>query len=193
MNQEVHAMRRRSLLRQISAAIMLILILLLLIQIPFQDFHILGHSMEPTLHDQEFIMVNKAAYLFQPPAHGDVIVFQNPLNRRENFVKRIIAIPGDIISIIGQAVIVDGVILHETYVNKDDANNPYMPIIKHIIGPNQYFVMGDNRGNSSDSRAWGLVPRSNILGKAIVIYWPSNMNNLGFLPDASSVFAQVHQ
>ncbi len=193
MNQEVRAMRRRPSLRRISASMTLILILLLLMQVPFQDFHILGHSMEPTLHDQEFIMINKAAYFFQPPARGDVIVFQNPLNRRETFVKRIIATPGDIISIVGQKVIVDDITLHETYVNKADADNPYAPIIKHIIGPNQYFVMGDNRGNSSDSRVWGLVPRSNILGKAIAIYWPFNVNNFGLLPDASNIFAHVHQ
>ena len=147
--------------------------------------------MEPTLQNQEYILVNKAAYLLQPPARGDVIVFDYPLDPSEKFVKRIIAIPGDVLSIHDETVIVNNVTLNEAYVNKSDPFNPFASFDNHIIGPNQYFVMGDNRGNSSDSRQWGIVPRQDILGKAIAVYWPLSVNNFGLLPNESTVFAQV--
>jgi signal peptidase I len=149
--------------------------------------------MEPVLHDQESVLIDKISYLFRPPARGDIIVFQYPLNPQEDFVKRIIAIPGDIISVGDRTVIVNGVTLREPYVSKDNAYNPFPPFTKHIMGPDEYFVMGDNRGNSSDSREWGLVPRQNIIGRVIAIYWPSDEDNLGLLPDVSSTFAKVHQ
>jgi signal peptidase I len=167
------------------------LLALLVLHVSIQAFRINGESMEPTLQDQEFVLINKAAYLFQPPARGDIIVFQYPLNPQQSYVKRIIAIPGDIISVINETVIVNGVTLHEGYINKDDALNPYPPISNYIVGPNEYFVMGDNRGDSSDSRDWGFVPRQNIIGKAELVYWPTNANNLGTLPNVSTVFAKV--
>jgi signal peptidase I len=167
------------------------LLALLVLHVSVQTFRIDGDSMEPTLRDQEFVLINKAAYLFQPPARGDVIVFQYPLDPQQNYVKRIIAIPGDIISVVNQTVTINGVTLHEDYINKDDAVNPYPPIIRYIVGPNEYFVMGDNRGDSSDSRDWGFVPRQNIIGKAELIYWPTGAHNFGALPNVSNVFAKV--
>ncbi|GCE04518.1 signal peptidase I [Dictyobacter aurantiacus] len=178
-------------LRQILETVTLVLLMLLLIRVTLQNFHIDGHSMEPTLHDQEYILVNKAAYLLQGPARGDIIVFQYPRDPQENYIKRIIATPGDRISIIKNTVSVDGTVLHESYVNKDDPYNPYPAIKQRVVGPDQYFVMGDNRGNSSDSRAWGMVPRRNIIGKAVVVYWPFDVDNLGLLPNESGVFAHV--
>lgn len=192
LSRDLLSAPRRHSLRRIIVTITLLLLLLLIVRIPLQNYHIQGHSMEPTLHDQEYVLVNKAAYLFRPPARGDIIVFEYPLNLQENYVKRIIAVPGDVISVVGEQVTVDGVTLHEPYINKDDPYNPFAPFSNHIVGPDQYFVMGDNRGNSSDSRDWGLVPRNDILGKAIIIYWPYNVDNFGLLPNESSVFAQVH-
>lgn len=180
-------------LRQTVETAILLLLLLLIFHVAVQNFHVDGQSMEPTLHNQEYILVDKASYLFEPPARGDVIVFEYPLNPQEDYVKRIIAIPGDVISVINQKVIVNGVTLHESYVNPDDPYNPYPSFTNHIVGPNEYFVMGDNRGNSSDSRQWGFVPRQNIIGKVDLVYWPFGENNFGFLPDASHVFAKVQQ
>jgi signal peptidase I len=167
------------------------LVALLVLHIAIQTFRIDGESMEPTLQDQEFVLINKAAYLFQPPARGDIIVFQYPLNPQQIYIKRIIAIPGDIISVTNETVTINGVTLHESYINKVDALNPYPPIIKYIVGPNEYFVMGDNRGDSSDSRDWGFVPRQNIIGKAEFVYWPTNAHNFGTFPNVSAVFARV--
>jgi signal peptidase I len=185
--------RRHQWLGILLGVVILLLFTLLLFKLTVQDYHIQGHSMEPTLHDQEYVLVNKTAYLFQPPARGDIIVFHYPLNPKEDYIKRIIAIPGDVISVHDETVIVDSSTLHEVYVNKDDPFNPFPSFNNHIVGPEQYFVMGDNRGNSSDSRLWGLVPRQNILGKAIITYWPLGENNLGLLPNNSNVFAKVHQ
>lgn len=183
---------RLSRLYQAAENIIFIVLLLVILQITLQNFHIMGQSMEPTLHDQEYILVYKAAYSYRPPARGDIIVFQYPRNPRSDYIKRIIAIPGDVISVLDQTVIVDGVTLNEPYINKDDPFNPYPSFRKRIVGPDQYFVMGDNRGDSSDSREWGFVPRHNIIGQAILVYWPPETDNFGLLPSASNVFSQVH-
>jgi signal peptidase I len=191
VREDTHVFQWRNRLRLLTDSLILVLVMLLLTRLTVQNFHIQGQSMEPTLHNQEFILVDKVAYLFHPPARGDVIVFQFPRAPQEDLVKRIIAVPGDVISIINQVVIVNGVTLHETYINKDDPYNPYPSFRNRIIGPDEYFVMGDNRGNSDDSRDWGLVPRQNIIGRVVAVYWPANANNFGLLPETSSVFARV--
>jgi signal peptidase I len=190
--QEQQSQDRR-LLRDLLETIALTLLLLLAIRLTVQHYAIDGPSMEPTLHNQEYILVDRLAYLFHPPQRGDIIVFHYPRDTSIDYVKRIIAIPGDTITVIGQTVIVDGVTLHEPYINPDDPANTviYPPIKNLVIKANQYFVMGDNRGDSSDSRQWGTVPRQDIVGKAILVYWPIGANNFGLLPDASSVFAAV--
>lgn len=179
-------------LRKVVETLLLITLLISFIRLPLQTFHISGRSMEPTFHDLEYVAVNKAAYLFQPPARGDVIIFHYPLDLQEDYIKRIIAVPGDVISVINEIVIVDGVQLNEKYVSKENQGNPYPSFTKRIVGPNEYFVMGDNREGSSDSRQWGFVPRQNIVGRVAVIYWPPGVDNLGFIPNMNSVFAQVH-
>lgn len=184
--------RRYRLLREIIETITLTLLMFLVIRFAIQNFRVDGMSMEPTLHNQEYIIVNKAAYLFHAPDRGDVIVFEYPLNPQVDYVKRIIAIPGDVISVVGQKVTVDGVTLRELYINPTDPFNPFLPIYNRVVPSNDYFVMGDNRGNSSDSRQWGFVPRSNIIGRATFVYWPFNEGNFGLLPDYSSVFTNVH-
>jgi signal peptidase I len=193
LEQETTRQNRRRFVRELLEILTLTLLMFLVLRFAVQNFRIDGPSMEPTLHNQEYILVDKAAYFFHAPERGDIIVFEYPLNPQVDYVKRIIAIPGDIISVVGQRVTVDGVTLKEPYINKSDPYNPFPPIVNRIVGPNEYFVMGDNRGNSSDSREWGFVPRQNIIGKADFIYWPFGENNYGLLPNASPVFAKVHQ
>jgi len=193
LSQERNAKKRPNVGREIVETILLTLLIFLVLRFAVQNYRVDGQSMEPSLHDQEYILVDKAAYLFHPPERGDVIVFEYPLDPQLDYIKRIIAIPGDVISIVGEKVTVDGVTLNEPYINKDDPFNPFAPIRNQVVKPGDYFVMGDNRGNSSDSREWGLVPRQNIIGKAELAYWPIGENNFGLLPNFSSVFAQVHQ
>lgn len=193
MKQGQKLERRYRRVREVVETITLTLLMVLIIRFAVENFRVDGQSMEPTLHNEEYILVDKAVYLLHPPERGDVIVFKYPRDPQVDYVKRIIAIPGDTISVVGQTVTVDGVVLNEFYVNKDDPNNPFSSFTNRLVGPNEYFVMGDNRGNSSDSREWGYVPRQNIIGRAELVYWPFNETNLGPLPDASSVFAKVHQ
>jgi signal peptidase I len=192
LSQEPNVKKRSNVGREIVETIFLTLLIFLVLRFAVQNYRVDGQSMEPSLHDQEYILVDKAAYLFHPPERGDVIVFEYPLDPQVDYVKRIIAIPGDTITIVGETVKVDGVTLNEPYINKDDLFNPFGPIENRVVEPGEYFVMGDNRGNSSDSREWGFVPRQNIIGKAALTYWPLGENNFGLLPNVSSVFAQVH-
>ena len=193
MSQGNNAKKRSGVAREIVETIILTLLVFLVLRFAVQNYRVDGQSMEPSLHDQEYILVDKAAYLFHPPERGDIIVFEYPFDPQVDYIKRIIAIPGDTISVVGETVAVDGVNLNEPYINKDDLFNPFGPIKNLVVKSGEYFVMGDNRGNSSDSREWGFVPRQNIIGKAALTYWPFGENNFGLLPNFSSVFAQVHQ
>jgi signal peptidase I len=185
--------KRYRLIREIIETIVLTVLMFIIINLAVQNYDVSGPSMEPSLHNQERIMVDKVSYLFHPPARGDVIVFVAPPAPSENYVKRIIGIPGDVISINGTTVTVDGTTLNESYVDPIMQGNPNPPITNEVIPDGKYFVMGDDRRNSSDSRVWGLVPRNNIIGRAALVYWPFGQDNSGFLPNVSSVFANVHQ
>lgn len=183
---------RYRLIREIIETITLTILMFLIIRFAVQNFRVDGMSMEPTLHNGEYILVNKAAYIFHPPQRGDVIVFEYPLSPQVDYIKRIIAIPGDTISVVGTKVTVDGVTLNEPYINPDDIANPFPSFTNRVVGANEYFVMGDNRGNSSDSRQWGFVPQQNIIGEASFVYYPFNEGNFGLLGNFSNVFAAVH-
>ena len=187
--------KRYRLVREVIETVVLTVLMFLVIRLAVQNFNIQGMSMEPTLHDQELILVDKWSYLFHAPTRGDIIVFVAPPHHDQDYIKRIVALPGDTISIRDTTVIVDGVTLHETYVDPNRQGNPYAykTLSNVVVPPNDYFVLGDNRVGSSDSRDWGFVPRANIIGRAALVYWPLGQSNDGFLPNASAVFDSVHQ
>jgi len=193
MNPERNFEKRYRLVREVIETIVLTVLMFLVIRFAVQNFNIEGTSMEPSLHNGELILVDKWTYLFRPPARGDVIVFHAPPNPSQDYIKRVIAVPGDVISVQYTTVIVDGVTLQETYVNPNNQGNIYRSITNMVVPPNDYFVLGDNRKGSSDSRDWGVVPQKNIIGRAAFVYWPLQQDNDGFLPNVSSVFANVHQ
>lgn len=179
--------RRLRVLREVVETIALTVLMFLVFRFAFQNYRVDGHSMVPTLQDQQYILVNRSAYLFHPPERGDVIVFEYPIDPTQDYIKRIVGIPGDHVQVDQQGVVtINGVQLREPYVNA--ITNPYEPT-DLTLKADQYFVLGDNRGDSSDSRAWGPVPRQNIIGKAWMVYWP--LGNFHLVPDASSVFAAV--
>lgn len=124
-------------------------------------------SMEPTLMPGEFLLVNKLAYKFSEVGRGDVVVFHYPQNPREDYIKRVIGIPGDVISVQNGKVTINGQPLNEPYI----AAAPQYTGTWTVPAGN-IFVLGDNRNQSSDSHSWGYVPYSNIVGKALVVYWP---------------------
>jgi|SRR5690348_15955574 len=195
MNPELDFEKRFRLVREVIETIVLTVLMFLVIRFAVQNFNVEGTSMEPRLHNGELILVDKWTYLFHPPQRGDVIVFVAPPIPSEDFVKRIIGVPGDRITIHDTTVIVDGVTLNETYVDPINQGNiwAYKNVNNMLVPPNMYFVLGDDRIRSDDSRDWGFVPAKNIIGRAALVYWPLGQDNNGFLPNYSSVFASVHQ
>jgi signal peptidase I len=142
--------------------------------------------MEPGFHTDEYVLVDKVTYLFHAPERGDIIVFHYPLDTTRDFIKRVIGVPGDVVSTTSSSVIVDGQTLHEPYISV-----PFnFASDKWKLGPNQFFVMGDNRNNSLDSRSWGLLDKSYIVGKVVAVYWP--VTNWEFINTFPSVFAAIH-
>jgi signal peptidase I len=126
-----------------------------------------GLSMLPTLKDGEFVLVNRLAYRFDEPARGDIIVFQSTTNPDLDLIKRIIGVPGDNVRVAEGQVFVNGMALTEPYINAEPRYSGEWNV------PDGYlFVLGDNRNDSSDSHAWGLLPFQNVIGKSILIYWP---------------------
>lgn len=126
-----------------------------------------GYSMEPTLHNGEFVLVNKLAYRFGGPQPGDVIVFHPPRDPEQEYIKRIIGLPGDQVRVGNGQVFVNGQPLSEPYIS---AAPRYQS--EWVVPENSLFVLGDNRNNSSDSHNWGTVPMENVVGKALFVYWP---------------------
>jgi signal peptidase I len=126
-----------------------------------------GFSMVPTLQDGEYVLVNRLAYRNKMPELGDIIVFASPQATDLDLIKRVIGLPGDTVSISGGVVQVNGQVLDEPYIAAAPVYNG-----EWNVPVDKLFVLGDNRNDSSDSHAWGLLPVENVIGKAILIYWP---------------------
>lgn len=160
--------------REIVETVLLTALVYFVVRSSVQFTPIQGPSMRPGLHDGQAVIVNELGYVFGSPQRGDVIVFHPPFNPKEQYIKRVIAVPGDTFSVTDTSVIVNGVALKEPYVNDSETgseNGAAIPETK--LGPGEYFVLGDNRGDSTDSRAFGSVPRQNIVGKAEFVTWPA--------------------
>jgi len=126
-----------------------------------------GFSMVPTLQDGEYILVSKLSYKMGTPARGDIIVFALPTDQRQDLIKRVIGLPGETISIHDGIVKVNGIPLTEPYIAQQPLYND-----ERTVPDGQLYVLGDNRNDSKDSHQWGLLPMENVIGKAILIYWP---------------------
>jgi signal peptidase I len=124
-------------------------------------------SMKPTLQPGEFLLVNRVAYKLGNPSIGDIIVFHAPGVSEMDYIKRIVGLPGDMVRVSEGTVTVNDRALYEPYL-ADPPNYSG----EWIVPEGEYFVLGDNRNNSSDSHLWGFVPREDIVGKALLIYWP---------------------
>lgn len=153
-------------LREIIETLLLTFFIFWLVNSVIGRYRIDGSSMNPTLHDSQYLLVNNVSYYFDGPERGDIIVFRHP-NQDLNLIKRVIGIPGDHVEIRDQTVWVNEVELEEPYIQADPNYNGVWDIQE-----GSYFVLGDNRNNSSDSHSWNALPEDNILGKAMVVYWP---------------------
>ena len=142
----------------------------------FRPFRVSGNSMDPTFHDKQYILTNIIALKLETPKIGDVIVFKAPNDPEKDFIKRVIGVSGNTVSIKGGYVYVNGKILDQSKYLKPSVKT-YGGSFLHenesvTVPSDQYLVMGDNRAGSSDSREWGFVPFKSIIGKSFFVYWP---------------------
>jgi signal peptidase I len=158
----------RAHLREILVTITLAVVIFLLLQAAVQSFVVIGSSMRPNLQDGQRILVTKVSYIFHGPEWGDVVVFESPSSRQTDYIKRVIALPGDIVEIKMGVVYINGSPLDEPYIKAQPKYN----IESQKIPDNNYFVLGDNRNNSNDSHNGWTVPREDIVGKAWLSIWP---------------------
>ncbi|MBI4317371.1 MAG: signal peptidase I [Chloroflexi bacterium] len=198
----------RSALREILETILLTLIIFLLVRAVVQNFKVEGRSMEPTLESGQYLLINKAAYwhvdpgavgryvpvvrtmddkqmfVFGQPQRGDVIVFRYPKDLSRDFIKRVIALPGETVEVRQGVVYVNSKPLDEHYL----LDRPNYFVERQVVPPDNYFVLGDNRNNSLDSHVWGMVPVENIIGKAWLSYWP--VDRWGLLQGTGTTLAR---
>jgi signal peptidase I len=165
---------RRSILETLDASIFAAVLSLIIITFVVQAFYIPSGSMEPTLQIGDRILVSKFSYRLGPIRRGDIIVFRFPLSPSRDFVKRVVALAGESVELREGLVLINGKPLSELYPTPlpggDRAcTSSYGP---KKMPEGQYFVLGDNRCNSEDSRFFGFVPAENVVGKALLVYWP---------------------
>lgn len=173
--------KRKSALREIIESLIIAVILAVIIRtFVFQPFYIPSGSMEPTLQIQDRILVNKFGYRFWEPQRGDIVVFKYPLNPKKDFVKRLIGMPGERLEIKDSKVYVNNKVISEEYLPPDLRFQDFGPV---LVPENTYLMLGDNRNNSDDSRVWGPLPKENIIGKAMFVYWP--LDRMKMLNDPS--------
>lgn len=161
----------------------------LLIVIPIrifvaQPFIVRGASMEPTFENGEYLIVDQLSYRFEAPERGDVVIMRYPKDPSVFFIKRIIGLPNETIELAGAKVTIlksgtPSITLNEPYVEPDRLEIEYAT---YTVGPDDYFVMGDNRIESSDSRSWGLLPKQDIMGRALLRLLP--LSRVSVLPGA---------
>jgi len=173
--------RRRALIEWTAIIVIAVLVSFLLRTFAFQTFFIPSGSMEPTLQIGDRIIVNKLAVTWGTIHVGDIVVFKAPPAENcgepvTDLVKRVIGVPGDSLKSKGNTIYVNNRPLDETWTHTEPLGGAITPI---TLKANQYFMMGDNHSNSCDSRMWGTVPRSDIVGKAFVRIWP--LSRIGFL------------
>src|ERR1700722_3057154 len=158
-----------SWLRDLAFSVLIAVVLIVFI---YQPVKVEGTSMMPALTDQERIFINKFTYRFgiAKIERGDMVVFWFPEDMTKSYIKRVIGLPGDTVEIDHGTVVVNGKPLTEDYVPEEYRDRQSLP--PERIEPDCYFVLGDHRISSSDSRGWGTVPRKNIYGKAVFVYWP---------------------
>jgi len=163
-----------SWLRDLAFSVLIAVILIVFI---YQPVKVEGTSMMPALTDQERIFINKFTYHFGlgDIQRGDMVVFWFPLDQSKSYIKRVIGIPGDIVRIEAGQVFLNGHALDEPYVPEEYRDR--VTYEEHRVPPDEYFVLGDHRSSSSDSRTWGFVRRESIYGKAVFVYWP--LKNMG--------------
>ncbi|MGC9521184.1 MAG: signal peptidase I [Anaerolineae bacterium] len=166
-------------IRDVLETLLLAAIIFLVVNTLTGRYEVQSISMEPTLHEGQYLIVSKFSYWFRSPQRGDIVVLEPPDDRSAiPYIKRVVGLPGEHVEVREGRVWVDGIALNEPYVSGPPL---YQEDVR--LAEDQYLVLGDNRNNSSDSHVWGTLPRENILGKTVFRYWPPE--KWGFLPHYS--------
>jgi signal peptidase I len=150
--------------------ILSLLLAFIVIVFLYQPVQVEGTSMMPRLTNHERIFINKYLYRFEPIQRGDIVVFWYPLDPTKSYIKRVVGLPGEAVSIRDGRVYVNDKELREQYVPASYMDHQNYPVT--VVEPNHFFVLGDHRESSNDSRVWGAVDRKFIYGKAVFVYWP---------------------
>ncbi len=189
LNDQENKKQLHPILEIIQFALIALIIVIPIRMFVAQPFIVNGESMDNTFHSGEYLIVDQISYRFNNPASGDVIIFRYPNNLSMFFIKRIIAVPGDTISINGNVVTITndsypaGKILYEEYIT----DTTFDTFITKELGEYEFFVMGDNRDRSSDSRTWGVLHREHIIGKAFLRLFP--FDRIGIMPGMQTLSA----
>jgi signal peptidase I len=157
----------RSPLREVLETVLLTVMLFLVINTVTGRSQVNGSSMETTLHNGQYLIISKISYWIHPPKRGDIIVLHPPSNMGEDYIKRVVGLPGERIEVRDGKVWVDGVVLEEPYISTSPNYSESWD-----LGEGEYVVLGDNRNNSDDSHKWGPLSEEDIVGKAWLCYWP---------------------
>jgi signal peptidase I len=158
----------KSFLREVLITAVMAIVIFFAVQSTLQTFVVVGGSMQPTFDDGQRLLVNKMIFNFAPPNRGDVIIFEPPSGQRVDYIKRVIGVPGDTVEVRQGVVYVNGTRLTEPYIK----SVPSYSMGPETIPNDNYFVLGDNRGNSNDSHNGWVVPKQNLVGKAWLSIWP---------------------
>jgi signal peptidase I len=172
--------RAGAALREVVETVVFTLLIYVLVRtFLVENYRVVGQSMTPTLENDQFLVVNKLNYRFQEPQRGDIIVFRDPRNDGRKLIKRVMGLPGEVIEIRQGRILINEQLLDEPYIQIPGRySQPPTPIPE-----GQYFVLGDNRNNSSDSHNWGTLSSDTIVGKAWLSYWPPRL--WGLVPHIS--------
>jgi len=178
--------------REIIEAVVLAVVVFMLLQTTVRNFKVDGSSMDPTLEGGQYLLVNRLVYqqldlrrlsrivpfwqvdeessrfAVHAPKRGEVIVFRFPRDPSKDFVKRVVGLPGEVVEMRDGTVFINGAALDEPYLFESDHSSAPPT----LMGEGEYYVLGDNRSHSNDSRSWGAVPEANLLGKVWMVYWP---------------------
>ncbi|MFH1639743.1 MAG: signal peptidase I [Chloroflexota bacterium] len=158
----------KSFTRDILTTTVIAVLAFFLLHATIQSCIVVGPSMEPTVIEEQRLIVNKIVYYFHHPERGDIIVFQPPNKQQPDYIKRLIGLPGDTLEIRNGVVYINGEVLNEPYIK----DTPHYSVASTKIPEDSYFVLGDNRNNSNDSHNGWTIPKQNIIGKAWLRIWP---------------------
>lgn len=156
----------------IKTTLIVVIVALVFRYFLIQPFIVVGQSMEPNFHNKEYLVVDKLSYKIRVPKRGEVIIFHPPQSPRESYIKRIIGLPGEKVEVKSGKIYINGKLLKESYVLQDIKSTIIPTDMVSQLRDDEYFVFGDNRDHSSDSREIGPIPKSNIQGKVTVVLFP---------------------